>query len=1185
MFDQNDIELLQERINVIWASEASPDIILMGKEGVSLRTIGHNLPLTRCTLLILYNRYKDRKMRTGIVGLAEIAASIAYTREDLRVIGEIISNDEYLLSLIGGNVMEELESLYGQELIVLAETPILISEYVRSLDYGIQRTYRTLKGMMNISRHILSIKAIIGGMFFGFEHRFSRDELIQALFNLEPRSSSRFIETDKIEDYIEWYRSKRRETLSVPKNGIATSITEVGFYPESFRKLDVIEENDKSNIYKQLQLYTPQVKTERYTIHPPVDIDVVDLISSATTSRQLPLIASDIKGRKIIKRYNRSKISPAWFMDIETNTMKIYVKTSHTKEKYQLIKYHIEDNYFLLESDSRRLPIDDIISILCSHLDVYWLTKPETYSSTYSFVSNRIPIDRDVLAWMITNPPTEYADTGIEQYVFVKEESKPNSLKDKTNIHIQLGEDKMYISTSQSKTTSGTIVPIPGAQWVAFQPDQLFFNVSINRTPNRAYTNICMNIYRHVMSMYFKYYAQVRRQIINMAMNIPSNPPIFISLKERIPSRLQEFKYIDGDLYNHVSTVASTLLPVPIDRSETHTWIEKGHTVLRLPNTILNFPSINILTSEEIWIRTPRPGTFLLVKKENDDYIPIQNESRGFGIVLDVHEDGTVEGHMQYVTPTTRVLNEKSSTFAKVDRLVSPSETLNIFLRPMAETGTLIFRMGISPNIIHTLVVATNTSMTPKKIARYAYLCRQECWNQEESDIEEDILQQRIDPQKHFRALEEAFSINLFFLEEDMVEPIVLKPPHYSFYLHRRSNPNRRNIIFHKDKRQWTLVVQRLLTSSIIIRSFSKGGEYLDDILDQTNIIHMISPEKGTDNILTYKVPAIKIGPWKAYEQVIDDYGKVRGITYKNGSRIATVFVGFSPILSPINGEDIYMGTVVTPSTSRSNKSIDIVREIQWMKKEYLLIPDQNSSFNVWKKREKDARILRAVVVLLWSQSNMSIDDFIDEHLIIDDRVSYDTSMMKNALPPLLDMDAWEYFSSVLGGDDSDAMIRMNDVYRYIVVPTEETLDALRLYLGSTPRVAWPSSFPHFVIYSWDIKSQDTESVFLLQEHALANLMMEAYPTESDELVVSPVAYVLRQGSDRYLIQMGRDYQHVRCLAYEWINTRRNSGFSNLCDIDEEYLPMVEEVTSFTPKIEVVSYIFHSTHIFLIIPL
>lgn len=1184
MFDQNDIEVLQERVNVIWASAASPEIILQGKDRVSLKTVSSDLPLDRCTLIILYNRYRGRRWKEGIIGLAEIAASISFSEEDIQHVIEIISKDEYLLSQMEDDITESITRLYDIDIVVEAEIPIPVSTYVSSLHYDIDVIYRRLRGMMNITGHMLSIKAIIGGMYFGLLKVFSEEDTKDRLYNLEEKSSPHHIERDKIQDYIEWYESKMKEVLTVPPEGkMPSRVTEIGFFEESFKKLDDIErqaleqETSASIIYRYIQIYPPQVKTERYTIHPPIDIDIIDLISSATTSRDMPLIALDIEGKKIIKKYNNYNPDPSWFIDIDTNTMKIYVRTSKTKEKYQLIRYYINDNYFLLESQSKLLPIDDIISILCAHLDVYWITRPETYSSTYTSISNRINIDRDVLAWLITNPPGEYATSGIDQYVFVKEESKPNSLKDKTNIHIQLGEDKMYLSTSQDKTTSGTLVPRPARRWIGFERDQPFFNISVNRTPNIQYTNLCLNIYRHVMAMYIKYYKSARFEIERMARPIPANPPLLMRLIEREPTLEEQYGSIDLELYKYTpSSIDPSDLPIPIDREDSQMWKREGYAVMHLPTTIVNYPSIDISTSEDIWIRTSRPGRFFLVRKSNGGYIPVLYTGRGFGIILNISESGEVSGEVQEISCTQRVLSEESSTFGKTSRFIGIPESLSLFLRPIAIQGTSTYRWGITPNILVNLNDITGMNKTPQDVATYAYLCKQENWTQEVSQIRDDILAQRIDPYRHFRALEQTFKLNIYYIQEDMIEPTLVKPPHASFYLHRRGNTAWGTVLFYIMKDEMTLIIRRDNRTKKIISIFKDTSLYLDRVMDESNIIRMISPKDNTDTILQYQSPPITLGEgWNIFEQVVDDYGKVRGVTYRNRRRIATMYIGFAPLISPIGDTIIPIGDAVTPSVSRGGLA-DIIHDIRWMSKDYLLIPEIRGRFELWKRMEKEARVLRAVTVLLYSYTNIDSDTFIDTMMEVKESVSYDISSITNTLPSIKKIDPWGYFQDVARGMVED---------HKIIVPSADTRESLRLYIKAMHKVQWPTTFPQYVVYSWDIRSTESESVFLSQESALSTVMMESYPTETDQIIISPLAYVLRQGNDRYLIQMGRDMEHIYAIAYEWINNKRNIGYSSYTYTSEEDEPEIPEVESLIPRVESISYIMRDTHPFLIIPL
>ena len=1171
MFEQNDLEVLQERINIVWASRASPEIIIAGKDRVLLREVAADLPLDRCTILVLYNRYKDRRYEGGIIGLAEIAASISYSEDDLHRVMDIIRNDSFLLSRLNGDI-STIRDLYGSDITIDAETPIPVSTYVSSLSSDIHSIYRRLRGMMNITGHILSIKAVIGGIFFGLQQSFPEEDIKDMLYKLESRSSIRYISRDKIQDYIDWYDSRMKETLIVPVEGVTpVRSIEIGFYEESFKRLDDIERGNNT-IYQDLQIFSPQLKTERYTIHPPIDIDIVDLISSATTSRDMPLIAADIEGKKIIKKYNGMTPDPSWFVDLDTDTMRIYVRTSKTKEKYQLIRYNIVDNYFLLESQSKLLPIDDIISTLCSHLDVDWITRPETYSSTYTSISNRINLDRDVLAWLITNPPEEYAKAGIGQYVFVKEESKPNAVKDKTNIHIQLGEDKMYISTSQSETTSGTLVPQYGRRWIGFNTGQKFFNISVNRTPNLSYANICLNIYRHVVAMYFKYYQSAKIEIDTIAKVISNNPPILNRLIERTPSLVEQYESIDLDLYKYIPSSITNLLPVPVDREDSHIWKKEGYSILHLPTIIANYPFISIATSEDIWVRTPRPGRFLLVQKSNKDYIPVLYTGKGFGILLSISENGVVTGEVQEISYAKGALGESSSTFGKVGRLVSIPESLKVFLRPIGVKGTT-YRMAITPNILVNLNEILESNKKPEDVARYAYMCKQENWTQSVRDIEADILLQKIDPLRHFRALEEAFKVNLYYLEDDIIEPRLIKPPHAMFYLHRRGNPAWPSIIFYYMNGERTVIIRRDYRTKHITYIFDDASPYLDRIMDESNVIHMISPTTDTDTILQYQAPPPTLDTWILFEQVIDDYGKVRSATYrsKSGRRMATIYIGFSPIIPPDNGRIIPIGDIVTPTISYDIP--DIMIDIGWMEKNYIVYPERKIGFDIWRKKERDARMLRAIALLLYSYTDLSLEDFVDG-IEIDADVVYDTSHLTNILPDINIVDPWEYFSST-------SMVRDT----HLVVPSDDTRDSLHLYLMAIQKVQWPRTLPHYVTYSWDIRSSEIETVFLSEESALSTVMMESYPVESDTLIISPVAYILRQGSIRYLIQMVKDVDHARYIAYEWIRHRRNVGYSSYEYIEDENLPDIPEVFDMISPIEQISYTIYNTHTFTIIPL
>jgi hypothetical protein len=140
-------------------------------------------------------------------------------------------------------------------------------------------------------------------------------------------------------------------------------------------------------------------------------------------------------------------------------------------------------------------------------------------------------------------------------------------------------------------------------------------------------------------------------------------------------------------------------------------------------------------------------------------------------------------------------------------------------------------------------------------------------------------------------------------------------------------------------------------------------------------------------------------------------------------------------------------------------------------------------------------------------------------------------------------------------------------------------------YLYASGKKKWVSSFPNYVVYSWDIRSHSHETVFLSPEAALATTMMETYPIYSDSIVYSPTAYILKRSEYVYIVQMCRDHTHLRYIAYMWMNERRNPGYTAESDVDEDILPFIPSVETIDPYVENISSISENGHLFLIIPI
>jgi len=725
MFDNNDVDYLAARISTIWGLEVSPDLVVAGEDSEDIRKVALSMPLDKCTLFSLFNRYKNRTLVNGsTVGLAEIVAAMSTSMKDVNTMISVIHNDPLLSPLL---LTEDIQPLMSTSIVVSERSPQVISDYIRNLEMGIRDTYYHAKGLLNILGKIMSIKAVIGGLYYGLLHRFTKEDLITEIHHLEPSSSPYYLTISKINDYIEWYDSHKRQRLQVVKEGeVPTRTDQIQFYPYSFEVLDQIEKSSSSPVYRDMQIFPPQMKTTKYIIHPTTSINAIDMISNAITSMDLPLIAGDIDGTKIIKKYNNIVPDPSWFMKIPADIVKIYIRVG--KDKHQLVTYDVSENYFSLDANSKNIRIDEIVTILCHHLDARWMSIPRPYLSSWGAISNTIPVDRNVLAWLITNPPPKYAKAGIGQYLFIEESSKPSSLKDKTNIHMRLGEDKLYISTSLGKTTTGTLVY--DEKWIGFEREQSYTTLSVNAAPSREYANIALNIYRHIMAMYMEYYDETLRHINAMVTHIPPNPPTFKVLVQRTPTTHDIYSHIDTKLYNYTSLISPGILPVPIDRGDADKWRSEGYAVLHLPTVVRNYPSIVIETSDDIWVRTPSPGRFIVTKKNGyHGYVPVLYTGSVNGPILEINGD-VVTGVLQEPKKSRNTLSETSSLFGKLDRIGYIDTSLQQFLLPITNDRYQVYRVGSSPSIFDTLNRIGYGNITPVDVAKYAYMCKGENWTQ-----------------------------------------------------------------------------------------------------------------------------------------------------------------------------------------------------------------------------------------------------------------------------------------------------------------------------------------------------------------------------------------------------------------------------------------------------------------------
>jgi len=1242
----SDIDVLQDRIGSILYEGVSPDIIIAPQPDVSLRNEVSQLEINNCSMHIITNTYLNRDTTSGIpLDIEQVGSMMASSLEELEIIRELLQEQGYSTSTL--NEWWNRFHKNGEDVTFPGISAIKVHDYVsehqqraianiqvintRSLTEIVRDIYESLKGKIAMNGKPLSNQAIIGGIAYALPEAIPAETMYMIISYLEPPSSSMHVTAKTAPKMRKWYESKVKTIpLSYIDDDNNDLIAEL--YSKILTPL-AQDSDDHIKIDPRIQIFDPQVALERFIIRPTKRLDIVDLVRRSRLSADMPMIAGRISdgygpSKYISKVYNKVIQDVSWFSNVDIGILRLVIRISKTPHnKYQIIEYHEGENYFHVVRERRRLPISEILSILCTHLNIQTLTVPKVLNTTYHFIINYVAsgsisgIDRHVLAYLITNPPPEYTvvrigalQRSIKDIAFIKEDNdKSNALKVHINIHVLLGAEKMYMSISNIKgrdeTTKGTISSVD-EELLGFDRLQKYLQVSINKCPSLAYAHICQGLFAHILTMYINHYKEVSRLINDIIFSLGERlqdlSPTILPIKVRDIGIKERASFVDPILFSHLPSGKEIIpsLPTVINHSEVRKYRQLGYMIMKLPTVVVNDFSIKFETNGEIWLRTNNQrDSMYLVKKDSTNgvdhgYIPISTSKEPpNSIRIEVNSDYTLTHVGEMVTwcknrknserlVATNLLENRPGRLADI----SPS-VLNL-LKPLVSNG-LLFREGLPRNPILVLNRALRifdrdcdekvklsrkgiSEINVHDVAKYAYLCTQECWDQSVTQIQDDILRFSIVWMKHFRALEQAFQCNLYFLVTDPVEPYLRKPPHAYFYLHRRGNPQWPTLILYSMNPEDNIF--SMITSVGESRSYSfmqvsenntkiPVSVYMDELMDRINDVHMISKINGQKvdiSIGSGTIPVIE--GWDPVSQVIDSYGKCRAITFRMGTSMATIDIGYLPIQN-----DIPLGIIVFPTidgdvpiiNKYSNRPLNV------------LYPILGSAMSRWIENEKSARILRTVAHLLYSQMDLSIDEFMDRVLVDDEFVMYDLSKLDHSLPNIYGEQsiAWEYFHSVI-----PTMVGIDEIY----VPDDNTRTALENFLGASYKIEWPQSIPGMILYTWDIDANKDETVFLNERSLIQDIVLKRVSFEVTTMQLSPIAYILTSNGVRYLIQMARDLKHAQYIAYMWINHDINPGYESR---GRGSVPIDEVPYSFIEKLEEVSYTIFNNKYFVIIPI
>lgn len=1118
--NESDLIPIYERINGIMSTGVHPSILLNNLSRVNLRDAVAEYPITACSIMLLYNMYKGRQSSSGTIGMSHIIASMANTDDDMDQLMSIIENDNEIASLAPS--ISIIQGMRGQDIQVYGTPMIPVHEYVRQRmgTMSVTAIYNGLKSSLSVRGRPLSMKAVVGGIAYGLGDRVPHATLYERISSLNPPGAQRMT-MNEFADSISWYRAQ---------------VTNRPINPTFYR--DVLEAINKMETI-QIDTYEPQLDSQELIAVPTRPIDTIDTVGSTTTSVDLPAIISNVGNQKVIKTNDAIEKQIPWFYQVRPNTMRIITRVTRFPNRYDMATYSVMRNQLHLSSRRRHIPIPEIMNNICAATTLRTLPAPTVTSNVYTFITNFIDdghnavgIDRNVMAWLITNPPPEYRATNIHKYVFVREDMIPNSLKEHVNIHIQLGADKMFLSFSRQESTSGTIIENDG-EMISFPRGQPFLMVRINSCPSIHHARICQQLYRHIITMYVRHYSRVRDEILKLGVNMPNRPPSITPLRSEPTSDHYRLIHRDPVLYKYTSTIPIDRLPIPIDRSEVGHWRRQGYGVIRIPTVVMNNVNIKFESSSTIWLRTPRRTmAWSLHRKTNGMYVPVPRGSYRDDINVRVNDDWTLTELHDRVSGIGYILNVENNMAHKMHRYANTSNVTSIFLAPVTGGGT-IYRYAISNNLFYNMNYITGKGISIEDVAQYAYLCKQSCWDQDIHEIKEDIMALSIDPDRHRRAIEQAFQMNIFFVMEDPVEPYLLKPRHAYFYLHNSADPSWPTVIMHTMQGAdgfFTIIAKD--TSGTPSSFTFPTTRYLDSKMAESNIVDMITPEDGsTIRVAPTQIQPI-IGAWRAQEQVLDSYGKVRAINYSRGTEWVTLSIGFAPI------QVMAIGTVRAPS-ARFRSDMASIRGPYSDVVRLIMNPSDGDGFQAWQDMERSARILRVVCHLLYSLEDMDIDEFMD-YVTVSNITTYDLSNLRRELPPVEDPDdAWAHFASAI-----PSMVHYDDGDKMIMVPDEGVKASLRDHMKATPRIGWPTYMPSYVRYSWDVHAHEGETVFMRDQDLIQYMVLERTPTITATLREYTTAYLLQKHGHLFLVQLAKNMGHAAYIIWSWINRAHNPGYN-----------------------------------------
>lgn len=1063
-----DIDRITNSIEALHFIDLPLELVVAARDAEDLRSYADIYPLTVPNVQILFNTFSFRQIKysddvgadTHPVTIEHIIAALGHDHPDINTFVSSFPNIDV------DKVMEYMQ----KEKLIITE---LIYEYIGTyisrnlIDHRLEDIYIHLRGLFHAGEKLFHPHTIIGAMGEVFSDRFfSPVTLHKRLSELEGPSSRYYISPKRVSEIIAEFKDTASKGLRF--NVDIDMLKRIISYPAD-RKYDL------------------QLEMNRNYIRLTKPLNIIDTVSSVTTTEEFPLIVGVTKSNQpIIKCHHSLTID---FEELVRKLSEMKTDTIIMLMKGRFVHYDKQKNIFTFNDDGNMM----ITNILWEN-GITSLTAPVVSNSSYSFITNAITdLDKSILAWLIMNPPEEY--DLFRKIIFIKEDLKSISQRKHITIHIQLGSSKMYLTISSHRSTKGTLTRSNGSI-AGFVTGQDYFVVKVNRVSSIDYARIAAIIYQMIIDMYMKYHQEALKELATVADVHVNLQPTILPLVERYTTKRDILRLRDRELFKGTTVIEEHYLPDIISRQEVESSIADGYSVMRLPVTISNDQSISINSSRELWIRTPERGKFSIQRIKNK-WIPVLYRGRANQPILMIDEGFNVSIARNENYSSQYVLRENSGK-VDVGRLAKlPSEIVSNIVSILPDlSDRSIMRLGVSGNIIATMNFIRKshdvfwTDLTYADVAVHATACKQECWDLSVAAIEAEILSGNVCLHRHWRAIEDAFELNIYMLSGTKFK----LPRHNQAYLHRASKKDWNTVIFYSspgiDDEHSIIVHDKDI--------FLNVHQEFDAIINSTLLV--VHDGKTRVHKLQFDP---HIDGYTIVNQIFDTSGKTRAISYRQkDGNVFTLDVG---VVAPYSF--IPEGEVLEPVI---RTSID---------ETYVLKPSSDAIMKSWSIAERNARILYTTALLLFSASSLPLDDFM-KTVIIDEDVIYDTSLLQSEMN-----DVFEYmrrFNKTMVRDDR------------LVLNDRALINPIYHYLRISGKREIPHEFPSLIIYSWDIKRSGVERVFLDYLSFIMHIDQKGVTRFSRELIISDYPYVMSRGHRFYNILMSDDERKASYLYYRY---------------------------------------------------